>query len=49
MERPQVADGGKSLQILSVAANILNEQPRTADKGQSSSLGVGREAKNSSP
>jgi len=33
----------------SVAANILNKQSRTADKGRSSSLGVGRGANNSSP
>jgi hypothetical protein len=32
-----------------VAANILNKQSRTADKGWSSSLGVGRGAKNSLP
>ena len=31
------------------AANILNKQPRTADKGWSSSLGVGRGANKSSP
>ena len=35
--------------ILRVAANILNKQSRTADKGWSSSLGVGRGADNSSP
>jgi hypothetical protein len=49
MARPQVADGGDGLQILRVAANILNKQSRTADKGLSSSLGVGRGANNSSP
>jgi hypothetical protein len=32
-----------------VAANILNKQSLTADKGWSSSLGVGRGANNSSP
>jgi hypothetical protein len=32
-----------------VAANILNKQSRTANKGWSSSLGVGRGANNSSP
>jgi hypothetical protein len=32
-----------------VAANTLNKQSRTADKGLSSSLGVGRGANNSSP
>jgi hypothetical protein len=38
----QVADGGKGLQIWRVAANILNEQWRTAEKGWSSSLVIGR-------
>jgi hypothetical protein len=42
MARPQVADGD-GLQIWRVAANILNKQSRTADKG------VGRGANNSSP
>jgi hypothetical protein len=32
-----------------LAANILNKQPRTNDKGWSSSLGVGRGANNPSP
>jgi hypothetical protein len=41
MARPQVADGGDSLQIWRVAANILNKQSRTAGTGWSSSLGVG--------
>jgi hypothetical protein len=36
-----VADGGDGLQIWKLAANILNKQSRTADKGRSSSLGVG--------
>jgi hypothetical protein len=49
MARPQVADGGDSLQFWRVAANILNKQSRKADKGWSSSLGVGRWANNSSP
>jgi hypothetical protein len=49
MARPQVADGGDVLQILRVVANILNKQLRTADKGQSSSLEVGRGTNNSSP
>jgi hypothetical protein len=49
MARPQVADGGNGLQIWRVAANILNKQSRTADKGWSSSFWVGREANNSSP
>jgi hypothetical protein len=49
MARPQVADGGYSLQFWRVAANILNKQSRTVDKGWSSTLGVGRGANNSSP
>jgi hypothetical protein len=35
--------------VWTVAANVLNKQSRTADKGWSSSLGVGRDANNSSP
>ena len=35
--------------IWRIAANKLNKQSRTADKGWSSSLGVGRDANNSSP
>jgi hypothetical protein len=42
MACPQVADGEDALQFWGVAANILNKQSRTADKGWSSSLGVGR-------
>jgi hypothetical protein len=42
MTRPQVADGGEGLQIWRVDASILNKQLRTADKGWSSSLGLGR-------
>jgi hypothetical protein len=49
MARPQVEDGGDALQVWREAANILNKQSRTADKGLSSSLGVGRGANNSSP
>jgi hypothetical protein len=41
MARPQVADGGDDLQIWRLAANILNNQSRPADKGWSSSLKVG--------
>jgi hypothetical protein len=48
MTRSQVADGRDDLQIWRVAANILNKQSRPADKGWSSSGGVGREANNSS-
>jgi hypothetical protein len=39
MEHPRVADGGDDLQIRRVAAHILNQQSRTADKGWSSSFG----------
>jgi hypothetical protein len=35
---PRVADGGDGLQIRNIAANILNKQSRTADRGRSSSL-----------
>jgi hypothetical protein len=49
MARPQVADGGKGLQIWRVAVNILNKQSQTANKGWPSSLGVGRGANNSPP
>jgi hypothetical protein len=45
MARPQVADGGDGLQIWRAAANILNKQSPTSDKGWSFSLGVGRVAK----
>jgi hypothetical protein len=48
MVRLQVADGGWHL-IWRVAANILNKQSQTADKGWSSSLGFGRGANKSSP
>jgi hypothetical protein len=49
MARPQVTDGGNGLQIWRLDASILNKQSRRADKGWSSSLGVGRGANNSSP
>jgi hypothetical protein len=49
MARPRVADREDGLQIWRVAANILNKQSRTADRGWSSSLGVGRWANNPSP
>jgi hypothetical protein len=49
MARSQVADGGDALQLWREAANILNKQSRTADKGWSSSLRVGRGANNFSP
>jgi hypothetical protein len=41
MARSQVADRGDGLQIWRVAANILNKQQRTADRGWPSSLGLG--------
>jgi hypothetical protein len=46
MACPQVADGEDALQVWRVAANILNKQSRTADKGWFFSLGVGRGANN---
>jgi hypothetical protein len=39
MVRPQVGDEGDCLQIWRVAANILNKQSQTVDKGRPSSLG----------
>jgi len=39
MVHPQVMDGRGELQIWRVAANILNNQSWTGDKGWSSSLG----------
>jgi hypothetical protein len=42
MAPPQVVDGGDGLQIWRVAANILNKQSRTADRGWPSSLGFGQ-------
>jgi hypothetical protein len=47
--RPRVADGRDGLQCWRLAANILNKQLQTNDKGQSSSLGVGRGTNNPSP
>jgi hypothetical protein len=44
MTRPQVADGGEGLQVRRLAVSIMNKQARTANKGCSSSLGVGRGA-----
>jgi hypothetical protein len=49
MALPQVADGGDALQFWREAANILNKQLQTADKGWSSRLGVRRGTNNSSP
>ena len=48
MARPQVAVGGTACDMKGTA-NKLNKQSWTADKGWSSSLGVGRGADNSSP
>jgi hypothetical protein len=42
MARHQVADGGDALQVRRVAANVLNKQSRTADKGGFSSMRLGR-------
>jgi len=49
MGRPYVTNGEDGFQIWKVAVNILNKQSRTADKGWSSILGLGRGANNSSP
>jgi hypothetical protein len=38
MEGPHVSDGGNGFQIWRAAANILNKQSRTSDKGWSSRL-----------
>jgi hypothetical protein len=46
MARPRVTDGGNCLQLWGIAANTLNKQQRTADKGLSSSLKAGLEANN---
>jgi hypothetical protein len=46
MAHPHVEDGGENLWMWRVAANILNKQLQTADKGWSSSLGVGCGANN---
>jgi hypothetical protein len=40
MVRPRVVYGEDGLQIRTVAANILNKQSRTADKGWSSNWSV---------
>jgi len=40
MAHSWVVDGGDSLQMWRVAANALNKQLQTADKGWSSHLGV---------
>jgi len=47
--RPLSGYEGYGLQIWMVAANTLNKQSRTPDKGCSSSFGIGRGANNSSP
>jgi hypothetical protein len=44
MARPRSCGRKNGFQLWRVAANILNMQPRTNDKGWSFSLGVGREA-----
>jgi hypothetical protein len=51
MARPRVEDGGDGLQICGGgdAANALNKQSRTADKGMILQFGVGRGANNSTP
>jgi len=49
MACPRVADWGGGLQTWNVAANILNRQSLTADKGWPSSSGAERGVNNSSP
>jgi len=49
MARPQAADGGTASNMECSCEYISNKQSRTAEKGWSSSLGVGQGAKNSSP
>jgi hypothetical protein len=41
-----VTDGGNGLQPWSVPANVMSEQPRATDKGQSFILGVCQGANN---
>jgi hypothetical protein len=41
MVRSQVADGGNSLLLWTVAVNTWNNLPHTTEKGCPSSLGVG--------
>jgi hypothetical protein len=43
----RLLDRGDGLQLWRAAADILNKQSQTADKGWSSNLGVGRGANNS--
>jgi hypothetical protein len=45
MARPQVVDGGDGLQIWKLAANILNKQSGTVDKGRFSNLRIRRGSK----
>jgi hypothetical protein len=49
MAHPLAANGGDSLHICRVAANIVNKQSQTANKRWSSSLGTGHGFNNSSP
>jgi hypothetical protein len=49
MVHSQVVDGREGLQICKVAANVLNKQLQTANKGWSCSLEVGQGANNFSP
>jgi len=46
---PQVADGGDSIQIWRVAANVLSKELGTTNKVWSFSLGVGQGANNPLP
>jgi hypothetical protein len=49
MARPRVEYGGTVSGYGGVAVNILNKQPRSIDKGWSSSFGIGHGANNPSP
>jgi hypothetical protein len=48
MVLPQVADGWEAFQIWRITASIVNKQLLSADKGWTSSLGVGHRANNTS-
>jgi hypothetical protein len=49
MACPQIADGADGIKLCGVAANTLNKEPWTADKGLAFSLGVGRGPNNLLP
>jgi len=49
MARPRIAGGGDGLRMLKIAANTLNKQSWTTDKGVVLQLRFGWGANNSSP